>query len=346
MIKKPWQIWSLFGLILLVVLPAMVWLTMQINEADRLREVDRQETELARRQAELQERINSALYRMDFWTTPLVAQEAARPYYLYEPFYQVGSTAPTPQIPSQVKQQVAQAQTNLPQQQIFSPPNLNRRPSPLLFGTSEYVVMHFQITPDNQVTSPQNPVGDGQNEAIANGNISEDTLFDNNKNLDIASQFCKYETLAFQCASLPSKEPLLSEQLLAQNSSGQFQTVYRDLGFEPYSNNWGKVNLPNQPPKLLPSKELPVKEGGAVREASPSNKAFETTTAVIANTLNVPKRHHSTPANLETNISMAITTWHSPMNPIRTFRSTVLATTTTLPTVSQHLQAPDLFVKE
>ena len=261
MIKKPWQIWSLFGLILLVVLPAMVWLTMQINEADRLREVDRQETELARRQAELQERINSALYRMDFWTTPLVAQEAARPYYLYEPFYQVGSTAPTPQIPSQVKQQVAQAQTNLPQQQIFSPPNLNRRPSPLLFGTSEYVVMHFQITPDNQVTSPQNPVGDGQNEAIANCNISEDTLFDNNKNLDIASQFCKYETLAFQCASLPSKEPLLSEQLLAQNSSGQFQTVYRDLGFEPYSNNWGKVNLPNQPPKLLPSKELPVKGG-------------------------------------------------------------------------------------
>ena len=71
--RKPWQIWLAFLLSLAVVLPAMAWLTYKTIQLDALRENDRAETELARREAELQERISSALYRMDLKLLPLVA---------------------------------------------------------------------------------------------------------------------------------------------------------------------------------------------------------------------------------------------------------------------------------
>ena len=73
--KKPWQIWTLFGVCLLAVSAAMFWLTLKTIRLDALRETDRAATEYARREAELQERISSALYQMDLKMLPLVAQE-------------------------------------------------------------------------------------------------------------------------------------------------------------------------------------------------------------------------------------------------------------------------------
>ena len=80
--KKPWQVWTIFLLCLALVVPAMAWLTMEIVQRDHLRENDRVDTELARREAELQDIVNSAVYRMDWKLSPIVAQEAARPYYI------------------------------------------------------------------------------------------------------------------------------------------------------------------------------------------------------------------------------------------------------------------------
>lgn len=77
--KKAWQVWSLFLLCLLAVAVAMAWLSLKTVHLDAQREIDRAETELARREAELQERISSALYRLDLKMLPLVAQETARP---------------------------------------------------------------------------------------------------------------------------------------------------------------------------------------------------------------------------------------------------------------------------
>ena len=287
MIKKPWQIWSLFGLILLIVLPAMVWLTMQINEADRLREDDRAETELARRKAELQERINSALYRLDSWTTPLVAREAARPYYLYQSFFDVaasdgfeqalGLPQPRPQAqgwrPRQTVQQTSrppqlqapnspfrmQQQANLPAQmrQEASPASTyTRRPSPLLFGTSEYVVMHFQISSDDQVTSPQRPMGEVQTTAMITCNIPENQILDNDTNLKLAEQFCNYQAIAFKCPTLPPTNWGVDGQppeLATAADDPPFQMVYSDPNFERFTNGWGETNL--QPPQLPPSKD-------------------------------------------------------------------------------------------
>lgn len=82
--KRTWQIWMLFSLCFLAIAVAMSWLSLKVVRLDALRETDRAETELARREAELQERISSALYRMDLKMLPLISQEAARPTYFYQ----------------------------------------------------------------------------------------------------------------------------------------------------------------------------------------------------------------------------------------------------------------------
>ena len=69
--KKPWQIWLLFSLCLAAIGLAMTWLSATTLQLDALRETDRIETELARQEAELQERVSSALYRMDLMLLPL-----------------------------------------------------------------------------------------------------------------------------------------------------------------------------------------------------------------------------------------------------------------------------------
>jgi signal transduction histidine kinase len=82
--KRTWQIWVLFSLCFAAIAVAMSWLSLKVVRLDSLREIDRAETELARREAELQERISSALYRMDLKMLPLISQEAARPTYFYQ----------------------------------------------------------------------------------------------------------------------------------------------------------------------------------------------------------------------------------------------------------------------
>ena len=67
--RKPWQIWFVFTVTVSVVLSAMIWLSVKAVEVDRDRERDRRETEMARQEAELQERINSALVVFEFFPT-------------------------------------------------------------------------------------------------------------------------------------------------------------------------------------------------------------------------------------------------------------------------------------
>ncbi len=188
--KKPWQIWLLYGLCLLIVTPAMAWLSFKTMELDRIREDDRLQTELARREAELQERISSALWRMDGWLTPLVAQEAARPYYLYDSFYRVtapasGQSAGKTKSPKQQSRQTTQFE----------------QPSPLLFQPNEFVILHFEIGPDNQIRSPQRPQGSQQDQAITCGLTLAEVQFNDSK-LNEVQSFCSYSNLIAQCPTL------------------------------------------------------------------------------------------------------------------------------------------------
>lgn len=133
--KRPWQIWTLYLLGLALVLPPMAWLTVKALELDR--------AELqARQQVELEEKVSRALWRMDVFLSPLLAQEAARPEFVYRP----------------VLQGVAEGKGK-PRQAL----------SPLLVEPPEFVIVNFELHADGTLTSPQLPTGTDNAWAISNG---------------------------------------------------------------------------------------------------------------------------------------------------------------------------------
>src|SRR5690606_17623651 len=139
---KLWQIWALYVICLAAVTVAMAWLSLKTMRLDAAREADRAETEMARREAELQGLVSSALYRMDLMMLPIVAQEAARPEGHYQSF--TGIVTPVgPMLDG--PPQAASVVANSP------------LPSPLLFQRSPYVFLHFQIDIDNNFTAPRLP---------------------------------------------------------------------------------------------------------------------------------------------------------------------------------------------
>jgi signal transduction histidine kinase len=130
--NRPWTLGGAFGACLVVVLVAMGWITgiaLQLEQSEQA----------TRRQAELEERVRLALWRMESALAPLIAEESGRPYFAYSPFY-----APE------------RAYTSM-----FSEVRAGEIlvPSPLLGATPPHVLLHFQVDPDGQITSPQVPEG-------------------------------------------------------------------------------------------------------------------------------------------------------------------------------------------
>jgi len=130
--NRPWFTWTLFAACLAVVVAAMGWTSLTVLRLDAAEAS-------ARRQAALEENVRLALWRMDSALAPLLAQESARPYFVYR--------------------------TYLPADRAYAP--VFRRntepaamlPSPLLKDTSPLVRVHFQYEPDGRLTSPQVPSG-------------------------------------------------------------------------------------------------------------------------------------------------------------------------------------------
>ena len=134
---RPFHIWLLFLLGLALVLPPMGWLTVKALELDR--------AELAaRQQVELEEKVSRALWRMDVFLSPLLAQEAARPEFLYKP---VLATLPAGKGKSAGE----------------------RTLSPLLAEPPEFVLLNFELAENGTLTSPQSPCGPDEAWARSNG---------------------------------------------------------------------------------------------------------------------------------------------------------------------------------
>jgi signal transduction histidine kinase len=70
--KRPWQVWLLFAVCVLGAFAGMIWLTRQALEADERRR-------MAEAQAELEQRVSLALWRMDTELAPIIAEEVVRP---------------------------------------------------------------------------------------------------------------------------------------------------------------------------------------------------------------------------------------------------------------------------
>ncbi|MEE8451528.1 MAG: HAMP domain-containing sensor histidine kinase [Thermoguttaceae bacterium] len=142
--KHPRNIWLGFALCLAVVLSAMGWITLVAVRLDRA-EADARRQEAAARHQEAEayrraawdEKIRLALWRMDSVLSPLVAQESARPYFVYSSFM------PVDRAYSRMFNGRAGGEMLIP--------------SPLLTTGSPSVLLYFQYEPDGRLTSPQVP---------------------------------------------------------------------------------------------------------------------------------------------------------------------------------------------
>ncbi len=212
--KKPWQIWTLYALTLLVVVPAMVWLSLQSLQLENAREQDRVETELARREAELQERVSSALWRMDGFLTHLIARETTRPWYLYKPFYKVATFESN--VPFAEGPQSAGSGYHMP--------------SPLLFQSSDFVKLHFEIDHNNVVTSPQIPYGDDRDRAFAHG-MTDQLLKQNRSQLREIKIMSDFHSMIADCSQSLLPEPLFNDLTTAPTATYDPSRRERDQQF-------------------------------------------------------------------------------------------------------------------
>ncbi len=128
--SRPRTILAAFVACLVVVLAAMAWVSVVVVSLDR-------RDAATQRQAELQENVRLALWRMDSALNPIVAQEQARPFHEYQALYMPPVTldaAGRPLVGNRVL-----------------------LPSPLLTQPPPFVKLHFQIDPAGRVGSPQAP---------------------------------------------------------------------------------------------------------------------------------------------------------------------------------------------
>lgn len=128
--RKPLHIWISFLACLGLLLAAMAWVGWHTLALEH-------ERESAARDAERQERVRLALWRLDFQASALLMRENARPPHDFRPFH-----APEGLI-NKVYGNVAKGEVLVP--------------SPLLAEVPEHVLLHFQMDSRGQVMSPQVP---------------------------------------------------------------------------------------------------------------------------------------------------------------------------------------------
>ncbi len=124
-----------FGLCAATVLTAMAGLTQHVLHGQRAEHA-------AQVQASFQEASRLVLWRMETRLAPLLATEAARPYFHYRAFYARDRA--------------------YDQMFVRLAPGEVLTPSPLLTSETEFVLLYFQIEPDGTLSSPQAPIGDSR----------------------------------------------------------------------------------------------------------------------------------------------------------------------------------------
>ncbi len=138
--RKPLHIWITFLACFALLLAAMAWVSWHTLALERTREE-------AARDADQQERVRLALWRLDFQASALLMRENARPPTDFRPFH-----AP--------EGLVNKAYANVAKGDVLVP-------SPLLAEVPEHVLLHFQMDTKGQVMSPQVPQNDERALALA-----------------------------------------------------------------------------------------------------------------------------------------------------------------------------------
>jgi signal transduction histidine kinase len=198
--KQPWQVWLVFTTCVAGAAMAMAWLTQQALHADRLRR-------LAEANAELEQRVSLALWRMDTELAPIVAEEVIRPPSAYRAL----PVAQDLNTQGQVAQLAAQPQVRFP-----------ASPSTSVVEPPAYVLMQCEARPDGTWHSPQVPQP-FDNAPVTNTVPADDVLA---KRAEQLADLALAVTLPELLAELPDT-PLptaatVGSNFLAQNSA---QTV-------------------------------------------------------------------------------------------------------------------------
>lgn len=142
--RRPWPLLVLFGVCLTGVLAAMAWVTVVAVD------LDRREAVLAI-EAEREENIRLALWRMESILIPLIAQENARSPLEFNALYTPADVIANRSSPGKINASNAQSVLI---------------PSPLLMREAEHIKLYFQVESNGevvwggQVTSPQAPTGE------------------------------------------------------------------------------------------------------------------------------------------------------------------------------------------
>lgn len=211
--KRPWQVWFAFALCSLLVAAAMGGLTRHALRVDR-------ERSAARAEAELEQRVSLALWRMDTKLAPLIAEEATRPHELYDPFITVGG----PMGKGRSGQELI--------------------PSPLLTSLPENVLMNFSCAADGEWSSPQAPPVEQSELAVDNG-LSQPALDANRQKLNLLAQSVDVSKLI----SLLPRQPLPSQSTGVANAPAsrdpnQAANQQRRNESQAFYGNYAQMNLP------------------------------------------------------------------------------------------------------
>lgn len=176
--KSFFRVWLPYLACLAVLLGAMSWISVAVLRLDRA-EVE------ARRRAVLEENVRLALWRMDSLLAPVVAQESARPYFVYRTFVPA----------SRAFGQMFRDGGNSSEQLL---------PSPLLGAAPPQIRVHFQYEPDGRLVAPQVPQADERGLAVP-AYLAESTVAAAGERLAEVGRWVRREELA---ARLPTPAPV------------------------------------------------------------------------------------------------------------------------------------------
>lgn len=207
--NRPHQIWLPFALFLALAAGGLGWLTHQTLALNRAEAI-------ARQQAEQEERIGLALWRMDAFLMPLLVQEASRPDFVYSANYLVAHL---------------QGGKESPQRTL----------SPVLELPPEFVRLHFQLAADGSATSPQSPQGEDRDWSLRQG-ITEERLCAAQEQLAELTRSMTYDHLLGQ---LPSTE-LPTMPFSAQPMPGDVG-VRNNIGQAPVVESFAQQQLARMP---------------------------------------------------------------------------------------------------
>jgi signal transduction histidine kinase len=238
--KRPWQVWLVFAICVVGAAAAVAVLTRQALQANYLRQA-------AQAEAELEQRVSLALWRMDTELAPLVAAEIVRPPSSYRPQRSIAprfnEESPWAEEPQQ--QEVAAPSQQSESQSVQMPV---QDAAPPVVPPPPYVLLQFEVRADGSWHSPQ----------------SADSIYPNEPNgpspstrlAELASTVALPQLIAMlPITALPSAADVGTQN--AATPTADYNPFAKDLQF--FAGNSPGAEVPLSPEEVVSKDGVPAK---------------------------------------------------------------------------------------